>query len=161
MLEVKEVSEKKIDENYRFRTFLKIHADEELLDKQFKELHNKYFKDMDCRKCRNCCKKLGISMSEDELKQICKYYNWDIDEVKNKLEESYGEYVASPCPFLEEDNSCRIDKCLPKSCKEYPYTNKEERLFSLLTVVNNSKVCPVVYQILEDLKEIYNFRSYR
>lgn len=162
MLEVKEISEEKIDENYRFRTFLKIHADEKILDRQFKKLHNKYFKDMDCRKCRNCCKKIGISMSEDELNSICQHYNLDSNRLKNKvLKEKYGEYVANPCPFLNKDNSCQIEECLPKSCQDYPYTNKEERLYSLLTVVNNSRVCPVVYQILEDLKEIYNFRSYK
>ena len=33
----------KEDENYRFRRFLKNHADEEELDKQFKRLHEKYF----------------------------------------------------------------------------------------------------------------------
>ena len=38
----------KEDENYRFRRFLKNHADEEELDKQFKRLHEKYFKLYDC-----------------------------------------------------------------------------------------------------------------
>ena len=160
MIEVKEIDEKKIDENYRFRTFLKAHADEETLDKQFKELHEKYFKTVDCSKCRNCCKKLGISMSEEELDNICEYYRLDKQKLKNtKLKEKYVEYVANPCPFLNEDNSCQIEECLPYSCREYPYTDKEERLESLLTVVQNSKICPVVYNIMEDLKKIYNFRS--
>lgn len=55
MLEVKELE--KINENYRFRNYLKLHADEKVLDKQFSYLHNKYFKDYDCSKCRSCCKK--------------------------------------------------------------------------------------------------------
>ena len=160
MIEVKEISEKKLNENYRFRTYLKGHADEKELDKQFKKLHNKYFKDTDCSKCRDCCKILGISMSEEELNKICKKYNLDINKLKNDvLKEEYGKYVASPCPFLNDDNSCQIKNCLPKSCKDYPYTNKDERLYSLLTVVQNSKVCPVVYNILEDLKDMYNFKK--
>ncbi len=159
MIEIKEISEEKINENYRFRTYLKSHADEKTLDEQFKKLHNKYFKKFDCSKCRNCCKLLGISMSENEFDKICKYYNWSKTEIKNKyLKEHYGKYIARPCPFLNANNSCRIKECLPESCRDYPYTNKEERLFSLLTVVNNSKVCPVVYEILEDLKKIYNFK---
>ena len=47
MIEVKDVKrlgKLKEDENLRFRQFLKINADEDELDKQFKELHNKYFK---------------------------------------------------------------------------------------------------------------------
>lgn len=159
MIKLNEINEKKIDENYRFRTFLKIHADEKILDKQFKELHEKYFTSIECSKCRNCCKKLGISMTEEELDNICKYYKLDIDKIKKtKLKEKYGNYVANPCPFLNEDKSCQIKDMLPTSCREYPYTNKEERLYSLLTVVQNSRICPVVYNIMEDLKKIYNFR---
>ena len=159
MIGIKEISEEKLDENYRFRTYLKTHADEKTLDEQFKELHNKYFKTFDCSKCRNCCKTLGISMNESELNEICKHYHLDACEMKSKvLTEDYGEYIAHPCPFLNADNSCQIKECLPKSCQDYPYTNKEERLFSLLTIVNNSKICPVVYEILEELKDMYHFR---
>ena len=159
MIETINVSEKKLDENYRFRTYLKIHADEKALDCQFKKLHAKYFKKEECYHCRNCCKVLGVSMSELELKKLCEHYKLDIDKLKKSvLKEEYGEYVASPCPFLNADNSCQIEDCLPLSCQEYPYTNKDERLYSLLTVVQNSEVCPVVYHILEDLKEIYHFK---
>ena len=45
------------EKNHKFRTYLKIHADPEELDRQFKELHDKYFAVYDCSKCRNCCKK--------------------------------------------------------------------------------------------------------
>ncbi len=70
MIEVKDVKrlgKLKEDENLRFRQFLKINADEDELDKQFKELHNKYFKIYDCKKCRNCCRELGTVITEDEL----------------------------------------------------------------------------------------------
>ncbi len=160
MIEIKDVTEKKLEENYQFRTYLKMHADEKILDKQFKKLHNKYFKDFDCSKCRNCCKVLGISMNEDELNAICKHYHLDINNLKNNiLKEHYGEYIAKPCPFLNADNSCQIKECLPRTCQDYPYTNKDERLYSLITIVNNSKICPVVYQILEDLKDLYEFKG--
>lgn len=51
------LANRKEEENYRFRNYLKNYADEEELDKQFKRLHEKYFKIYDCKKCRNCCKK--------------------------------------------------------------------------------------------------------
>lgn len=164
MISLKELEQKaleKEEENYKFRSYLKNHADAKKLDRQFKMLHEKYFKEIDCRNCRNCCKKLGVSPQEYELDKICKCYNFDKEDIKNNLlEEEYGEYVnkTNPCPFLDKDNECKINKCLPTSCKDYPYTNKEDRLFSLITVVNNSQICPVVYEILEDLKEIYHFK---
>lgn len=152
---------KKENENYRFRRFLKNHADEEELDKQFKRLHEKYFRVYDCSKCRNCCKKLGISMTEEELDKICDYLHLDKGSyVEENLNEKYGEYSFknTKCQFLNEDNSCMVSSCLPITCKEFPYTNKPERLFSLLNIVANAKVCPVIYEILEELKKEYHFR---
>ena len=160
--ELKKLANKKENENYRFRTYLKEHADEEELDEQFKKLHNKYFKIYDCSKCRNCCRKLGISMNEDELNKICNYLNLDKVKFKNeRLNENYGEYSFKnkKCEFLDKCNNCIIKDCLPSTCREYPYTNKEERLFSLLTIINNASICPVVYEILEELKKIYKFKK--
>ena len=159
--ELKQLANKKEDENYRFRRYLKNHADEEELDRQFKKLHEKYFKIYDCKKCRNCCKEIGISMSEEELDKICNYLKLDKEKyIEKNLINNYGEYSFKDikCKFLDECNNCQIENCLPITCKEYPYTNKEERLFSLLGVVANASVCPVVYEILEELKHEYHFR---
>jgi uncharacterized protein len=41
---------------------------------------------------------------------------------------------------------------------EYPFTNKPERLFSLLSIVDFASVCPVVFEMLERLKQIYGFK---
>jgi len=40
-----------------------------------------------------------------------------------------------------------------------PFTNKPERLFSLLSIVECSSVCPIVFEMLERLKKIYGFKS--
>lgn len=155
------LANRKEEENHRFRNYLKNHADNEELDKQFKSLHEKYFKIYDCKKCRNCCKKIGISVNEDELNAICNYLKIGKEKFsKDNLIERYGEYSFKEhkCKFLEENNNCKIEKCLPRTCKEYPYTDKEERLFSLYSIVDNASICPVVYEILEDLKKEYNFK---
>ena len=41
-------AKKKENENLEFRTFLKCHADEKELDKQFKRLHDELFSTYDC-----------------------------------------------------------------------------------------------------------------
>lgn len=161
IIDLEELSKEKENENYRFRKYLKIHADEEELDRQFKRLHQKYFKIYDCSKCRNCCKKIGISMDEDELNNICNYLKIDKEKfIKDNLIENYGEYSfkETKCKFLDDDNNCKISKCLPRTCIEYPYTDKEERLFSLYSIISNASVCPVVYEIIEELKKEYNFK---
>lgn len=157
--DIERLGKLKEKENYRFRLFLKENADEDELDKQFKELHERYFKIYDCTKCRNCCKKIGTIIKEDELTKICEELKIDERFVSDNLEEKYGEYTfkKDKCLFLD-GNTCKVEKCLPIACREYPYTNKEERLFSLYSVISNASICPVVYEILEDLKKIYKFR---
>ncbi len=50
---VKAEAKKKEDENFKFRSYLKGHADEDELDRQFLNLHKELFADYDCSKCRN------------------------------------------------------------------------------------------------------------
>ena len=159
--DLKKLANKKENENYKFRTYLKVHADETKLDEQFKRLHEKYFNIYDCKKCRNCCKEIGISMNEIELDKICDYLKINKDIfIKEDLVDRYGEYYFNNkrCKFLDDYNHCKISNCLPRTCKEYPYTNHEERLFSLASIVANASVCPVVYEILEELKKEYHFK---
>ena len=49
-------NEEKLEENYRFRTYLKCQANEKTLDKQFKKIHNNTLKTFDCSKSQNCLK---------------------------------------------------------------------------------------------------------
>lgn len=161
--EVEHLGNIKEKENLRFRRFLKNKADEEELDKQFKELHNKVFARYDCLKCRNCCKKYGGSFSEEDIMNASSYLEMARDVfINNYLEfnEFGGSYNAKniPCNFLEENGNCLLNGSKPVSCKEYPYTNKEERLFSLYSIMDNTKICPAVYEIVEELKKIYNFK---
>lgn len=61
-------AKKKEEENFKFRSYLKGHADEKELDEQFLQLHKELFADYDCSKCRNCCK------LEDCKPDSCKKY---------------------------------------------------------------------------------------
>lgn len=52
---IKAEFEKVEKENYKFRAYLKNHADIDELDEQFLDLHNELFKSYDYSKCRNGC----------------------------------------------------------------------------------------------------------
>lgn len=66
--------------------------------------------------------------------------------VKDNLIQNYGKYSFKyrKCKFLGQNNNCKINKCLPITWKEYPYTNKDERLFNLYSIISNASICPVV-----------------
>ncbi len=147
-------------ENYRFRRFLKSHADEEALDRQFHELHKELFESYDCSRCRNCCRAYNISLEEHEIAAIAAEKCLSPDALcKQYLTEGLCGYeLKKPCPFLHNDGICEVESCKPSECSGYPYTDRPDRMGSLLNIVASAEVCPVVYEILERLKEIYHFR---
>lgn len=150
------------DENYAFRAYLKNHAHEDELDRQFLELHNELFSKYDCSKCRNCCKEYSASFEEDELGPAAAFLKLSEKEFREKyIREDMGEYLLNvkPCCFLKEDGGCTIEACKPVSCRDYPFTNRPERLFSLLNIVTSASICPVVFEMLERLKKEYGFRK--
>lgn len=156
-------AKKKEKENIKFRNYLKNHAEEEELDRQFLKLHNDLFKDYDCSKCRNCCKMYKGSIPSEDIEQDAEYLNISREQfIEFFLEKSeFGEYQTKhqPCDFLQEDGSCKLGECRPENCKNYPYTNQSERLWSLYSVLNAVEVCPVAFEIWERLKEEYGFRG--
>jgi len=159
--EIKEAFEKVERENYKFCTYLKNHADLDELDEQFLELHNELFKVYDCSKCRNCCKEYSIIFEKNEIEKASKLLKIAKKEFMDKyIEETNNGYAlkGKPCCFLTENGVCDIETCKPEGCREYPFTNKPERLFSLLNIVYFASVCPVVFEMLERLKKIYGFK---
>ena len=154
---------KKINENYKFIRFLKSHiSNEEEFDKTVNTLHRKYFKTFDCSKCRNCCKEFYIDFTQEEIKKAVNILNCPPDTLiekyleYNKLKNKYTT-TTKPCPFLQQ-NHCILGKNRPRECKEYPHTNKNERLHSLYSMADNTTICPVVDMIFDELKTIYHFK---
>lgn len=71
---VSEEAKRLEDENYRFRSYLKSHAEEEELDERFIRLHNELFGQYDCSKCRNCCKMYKGTLENKDIAMAAK--NW-------------------------------------------------------------------------------------
>lgn len=161
---VQQAAELKEEENYRFRTFLKGHADEEELDKQFLELHNELFSGYDCSKCRNCCRLYKGSIPAEDIENDARHLGISEEQFIDFFleKDEYGlEYQTKhkPCDFLNGDGECKLGECRPENCKNYPYTNQPERLHSLLGFLDIISICPVAYEIFERLKKGYGFRA--
>jgi Fe-S-cluster containining protein len=163
---VKEMADRYADKNNKFRIFLKKNANPKELDEQFHDLHNEIFHkyDYDCCKCNNCCKTYDIRLNQKDITTISEYFG----QAENDFIEKYlipdnedAEYFMlknKPCYFLDVDGKCRIYQCRPTVCREFPYTNKPDRLYIMLGMLEFMEDCPVVYEIIERLKKIYNFR---
>ena len=153
--------------NYRFRTWLKLHADPDKLDEQFYCLHQELFSAYDCSRCRNCCKQYSGLIPAGEIERDAAALYLSEDEFKKKylqeardLEEQTYHTKSIPCDFLQTDGSCLLGDMKPDSCRQYPYTDQPDRMESLLSFLDTVSVCPVAYEILERLKQEYGFDSY-
>lgn len=154
----------KEDENFKFRSYLKGHADEEELDEQFLRLHKELFADYDCSKCRNCCKMYKGIIPEEDVEKDAAHLGITVEQFIDffleKEECGLGYHTKhKPCDFLQEDGSCKLGDCKPDSCNTYPYTDQPERLFSLLGMLDIITICPVAFEIFERLKKEYGFRK--
>lgn len=158
--EVCKAAKKKERENLRFRIFLKNHADDEELDQQFLALHNELFERYDCSQCANCCRAYSTVFEEDEISAISDHLGMTAESFQAKYlaQGEEGLELKGPCAFLKDDGRCEIESCKPRQCREYPYTDKPGRLFSLYGILTSAEHCPVVYEIMERLKKMYYFR---
>lgn len=146
-------------ENHRFRRFLKTHADADELDRQFLELHNELFAKYDCCKCRNCCRAYNTTVQDDEVGAIAALLGLSAQDFRDRylVAEIGGYELKAPCCFLGEDGKCAVEECKPAECRDFPYTDKPERLYSLLNTLSFAEECPVVFEMFERLKDIYGF----
>jgi Fe-S-cluster containining protein len=159
--ELQEHARRYESENLKFRRFLKNRADEDELDRQFAELHNELFATYDCCQCHNCCEQSFTQWTDEETERIAGFLGLSKDAFIRKYlqdgDEGYG--LEPPCPFLEINGTCQIQPYKPNECRGYPYTDQPDRIGSLYGVLGFAEVCPVVFEILQRLKEIYGFRS--
>ena len=127
------------------------------LDVVIHELHDKAFDKIDCRECANCCKTTSPI-----------FYQKDIERVSKKLRMTPGDFAqtyltidedrdyvlkSTPCPFLDEDNSCKVYDARPSACAEYPHTNRKKMYQILDLTYKNIFVCPAVHEIVEGMKK--------
>jgi len=71
-------------------------------------------------------------------------------------EDSDFVFTTAPCPFLGDDNKCKVYDFRPKACREYPHTDRKHIKQIMNLTLTNTTVCPAVVQILERVNESLN-----
>ena len=126
------------------------------LDKIINDLHEEAFEVIDCLECANCCKSISPAVKDHDIQKISKSLKIKPSVVVDKYMhlDDEQDYVmnVSPCPFLLDDNYCRIYESRPLACKEYPHTDRNKMHQILDLTLKNTKICPAVCYIFEELK---------
>jgi len=151
------------DENFEFRTFLKF-QDPDMVDRIVHELYEEVSEQIDCTECGNCCMELGTCFTGREIEVVTKFLSLDKESFLKKWttvnrEEEEERYCLNsiPCRFLD-DKKCIIYEIRPEECRSYPHLHKDEFTFRLFGVIDNYEICPIVYNVYEQLKRKMHFR---
>lgn len=154
-----QLAKDKQNENKKFFTKLKAKPPKKL-DYIMKELHEETFDRVDCLECANCCKTTGPLFTDKDIDRISKFFkmkSYDFITTYLRIDED-KDYVLqqTPCTFLGADNYCSIYEVRPKACREFPHTDRKKfQQISKLTL-ENVKMCPAAYEIVENMKKRIN-----
>lgn len=143
------------EENWSFRTYLKS-RDEEEIDGIVHRLYEEVADAVDCTQCANCCKELPPGLEGEDIEGLAAATGMDVAAFEEKYvvrDELDGERVFKwrPCVFLEEGR-CSVYGHRPESCASYPHLHKDGFVFRVAAAVGNSSICPIVFNVYEELK---------
>jgi len=147
------------DENFRFRAFLK-EKDGEKVDRIVHRLHEEITGKIDCLSCGNCCK-LQVELDEEDIEVLSRLENISPESYEDSYCETdaFGDVVlkVKPCRYLE-GTTCTIHEHKPRRCKEFPNTHKKDFNHRLLGMISYYEICPIVFNLMEQLKDEMRFR---
>lgn len=154
---------KRENENFALRIFLKSLEAKEV-DKAVHRLHREVTRQINCLECANCCHSLVPRIKEEEIIYLAGLDRVSVEEfVASHVEEDKYEgslfLKATPCRYLN-GKVCTIYENRPKECREYPYTHRRGFVFRTLSIITNYAICPIVFNIMENLKIELGFKDY-
>lgn len=127
------------------------------LDQIVHHLHDEAFAKIDCLDCANCCKTTSPIFYDKDIERMASFFDMKaVDFYEEYLQtDRDGDQVLkqSPCPFLAEDHKCIAYESRPKACREYPHTNRKRMHQILELTAKNTRICPAVSKISEELKK--------
>lgn len=125
------------------------------INAQAEEVHDQVFSRIDCLECANCCTSIPPMVNETDVRRISKFLGIKTSKFKEeylRIDEDQDMVMSkSPCYFLGEGNKCDIYDVRPKACRQYPHTNNYEFKKHLKLHLTNTRYCPAVFHILEEL----------
>ena len=143
-------------ENIRFREFLQ-KQDSQYIDKIVFRLNEEVSPQIDCTKCGKCCNSLMINVDDSDAERLSEHLNLEKEQfykqyVERSSQGSLAVMNTIPCHFLNE-NMCTVYEARPTECREFPGLHHAGFTRRLFTVFMHYDRCPIIYNVVERLKE--------
>jgi len=154
--EVEKLARDREAANWRFRAFLKqAEIPSSRIDTAVHALAQEIAKEIDCTSCAACCKEVSPHFGPTDIKRLASHMGLQPSEfIAMYLRKDSEEGLllkSTPCPFLK-DNKCSVYECRPRDCRSFPHLHKRDFVFRLSQAVSNCSLCPIVFNVYEELK---------
>ena len=149
--------------NFAFRSFLKVELDwsSRKLDALVHEILRSVTSEIDCTQCGHCCRVMMPSLHPGDMERLVRRLGTDKQEFEDKhvIADEFGEkaLAETPCPF-HDGMKCTVYEDRPRDCRDYPNLYKKDFSSQMLSVVESAAICPIVFNVLEQLKDRFNWR---
>jgi Fe-S-cluster containining protein len=156
--QVRRLAESKEVENLHFRRHLHAHN---VPIEPFQILAREIERQIDCTQCANCCRRMIVDVTRDEIETIAEHLGMTFDEVLLKhIDPEPGDSghkimrtEHNACTFLD-GNLCMIYEARPAACREFPHVTVGVHTLGarMESVCRHSSVCPILYNAIEAYK---------
>jgi Fe-S-cluster containining protein len=159
---INELAERRSNANWRFRSFVKgeLDVDDGELDALVQQRTDEVWKQIDCATCANCCRTLQVVIDEGDIDRLAQRLGVSAKEFTRQYvsKSEWGDQIINrqPCPFLK-DNLCSVYEDRPKSCRDFPYLHSPGFRSRMMMMVQNTGICPIVFNTVEALKDNLGF----
>lgn len=164
LIQIGRLGEKKQGENERFRRHLKRHNFPEL---RFRRVAEEIESNIDCRACANCCKVAETDVTKRDIARLARYLGVTPEQFVEQYTTGSAFDQKEPilrrrdtgCIFLE-GNDCSIYEARPDTCRDFPHLIRGAGSFEsrMWQMIDRATYCPIVYNALEEFKEIVKFK---
>ena len=138
---IEEIARQKEVENLLFQKFLN-QQDSDKIDVIVHRLNDEVTPKISCLDCGNCCMNLRPVATDEEVGKF----------VKKEDIEKYKYQMSFSCTHLK-DKGCTIYTDRHEECRSYPYLDRNEFASRVTGVLQNYKICPIVFNVFELLKK--------
>jgi len=155
---IKEMAKERDEENWEFRAFLKqLGKAPKEMDATVHAITDQVTSQIDCTRCANCCKQSRPVLDQEDITKFALGLKVGVSEFQEQYisqdKENKTKYIFNelPCSFLKNDQCSNYD-CRPKDCRSYPHLHKKGFTSKLLGYIANYEICPIVFNVYEQLK---------
>lgn len=160
---IKLLARKRMNENLKFRSYMKwVDMESSEIDSVVHRIYNEVTEQIDCTECANCCNTSTPSLDDKDINIFVRSLEIKEEEFRDKyLKEAEADgnkkiyqFNSLPCPFLK-NNLCTNYDNRPKDCQSFPHLHKIDFNSRLSLVIDNLDICPIVFNVFEELKVMF------